>query len=459
MLVSISVDAPHNANADVSRTLNVQRPATATSKSKLPVVYWIYGGGFEAGSTNTYDATDLITNSITQKEPIVYVAVNYRLSAFGFLAGKELKEAGATNLGLLDQRLGLQWVADNIEAFGGDPSKVTIWGESAGAISVLDQMVLYGGDNQYKGASLFRGAIMNSGSVVPANPVDGTKGQAVYDAVVDAAGCSGKADTLACLRNVSFDKFMAASSALPGIFSYDSLALAYVPRPDGTALPLSPELLVEQGKFAKVPFIVGDLEDEGRLFSQVQPNITTQPEVINYLHNIYFPDVPRSRVAGLVNTYPNLPAAGSPFRTGATNEVHPEYKRLAAILGDITFTITRRVFLTLAQAAAPNLPSYSYLASYLHGTPLLGTFHGSDILVVYGTLPGLPATTFQSYYISFFNHLDPNTSKMASLPTWPLWTKSKNLVNIRQLSNGIIPDNFRSASFKYLSNPANVLRI
>lgn len=93
------------------------------------------------------------------------------------MPGSEIRKDGASNLGLLDQRQGLEWVQDNIAAFGGDPSKVTIWGESAGAISVLDQMVLYDGNNKYNGKSLFRGAIMNSGSIVPADPVDCPKGQ------------------------------------------------------------------------------------------------------------------------------------------------------------------------------------------------------------------------------------------------------------------------------------------
>ena len=74
--------------------------------------------------------------------PVIYVEVNYRVSGFGFLAGSELQKDGSTNLGLRDQRLGLQWVAENIAAFGGDPDKVTIWGESAGAISVFDQTII-----------------------------------------------------------------------------------------------------------------------------------------------------------------------------------------------------------------------------------------------------------------------------------------------------------------------------
>jgi carboxylesterase type B len=127
-----------------------------------------------------YDGTSLVADSVVKGKPIIFVAVNYRVGGFGFLPGKEVL---AANLGLLVQRLGLKWVADNIAAFGGDPDKVTIWGESAGSISVLDQMALYDGDHTYKGKPLFRAAIMNSGSVVPADPVDGAKGQAIYDTV------------------------------------------------------------------------------------------------------------------------------------------------------------------------------------------------------------------------------------------------------------------------------------
>lgn len=130
-----------------------------------------------------YDGTSIVADSVAQGKPVIFVAVNYRVGGFGFMPGKEILADGSANLGLLDQRLGLQWVADNIAAFGGDPSKVTIWGESAGAISVMDQMLLYNGDHTYKGKPLFRGGIMNSGSIVPADPVDCPKGQLIYDTV------------------------------------------------------------------------------------------------------------------------------------------------------------------------------------------------------------------------------------------------------------------------------------
>jgi carboxylesterase type B len=111
-----------------------------------------------------YQGSTWVEESLNHGQPIVVVTVNYRVGGYGFLGGKELHAEGSTNLGLLDQRLGLEWVSDNIRAFGGDPTKVTIWGESAGSISVFNHMAAYDGNHTYKGKPLFRGAIMNSGA-------------------------------------------------------------------------------------------------------------------------------------------------------------------------------------------------------------------------------------------------------------------------------------------------------
>lgn len=441
--------AATNAGEDCL-TINVQRPAGTTSSSKLPVLFWIFGGGFELGSTQMYDGTSLIKESVAQGKPIIFVAVNYRVGGFGFLPGKEVLKDGSANLGLLDQRLGLKWVADNIAAFGGDPSKVTIWGESAGAISVLDQMVLYDGDNTYNGKPLFRGAIMNSGSVVPADRVDGAKGQAVYNTVVKAAGCSSASDTLACLRGVDYTTFLNAANSVPGILSYSTVSLSYLPRPDGTALSLSPDLLVAANKYAKVPYIIGDQEDEGTLFGIFTSNLTTTADVATYLSKVFFPSAPASTVKGLVATYQNTLEDGSPFRTLILNNWYPQFKRVAAILGDITFQFPRRILLSVT---ANSVPSWSYLATYDYGTPVLGTFHGSDLLqVFYGILPNNAARSIRGYYFSFVYHLDPNVDN--GFGNWPKWSQGKQLRTFAANSNSLQTDDFRSDSSDYVA--ANV---
>lgn len=113
-----------------------------------------------------YPGSIWVEESVKQGQPVIVVTSNYRVAGYGFLGGKDLLAEGSTNLGLRDQRLGLEWVSDNIEAFGGDPEKVTIWGESAGSISVFSHMVAYDGDHTYKGKPLFRGAMMNSGKLM-----------------------------------------------------------------------------------------------------------------------------------------------------------------------------------------------------------------------------------------------------------------------------------------------------
>ena len=95
-------------------TLNVYRPADIPSGKKLPIMFWIYGGGFQVSSTQTFNATALVRKSQALNNPMVHVAVNYRGGGFGFLAGKQLQRDHSTNLGLRDQRAGLHWVAENI---------------------------------------------------------------------------------------------------------------------------------------------------------------------------------------------------------------------------------------------------------------------------------------------------------------------------------------------------------
>ncbi|KAL4734576.1 Alpha/Beta hydrolase protein [Aspergillus similis] len=445
-------------------TITVTRPAGVQHDAKLPVIYWIYGGAFELGWSSMYDGTSLVNFGVSIGKPFLFVAINYRVGGFGFLAGKEILADGAANIGLLDQRMGLEWVADNIAFFGGDPDKVTIAGESAGSISVLDQMALYGGDHTYKGKPLFRSGIMSSGSIVPAEPIDSDRAQAVYDKVVRAGGCAGEADTLECLRGLDYAEFVNAVSAPPGFLSYEgAVALSYLPRPDGHVLPDSPDVLVREGKYAAVPFIVGDQEDEGTLFSLFQPNLTSKEALVEYLHDLVFKSASDDQLSELVDTYNSGLAAiveGSPFHTGLLNDIFPGFKQRAALLGDVLFTLSRRVFLELANEANPDVPSWSYLATYDYGTPVMGTFHGSDLLqVFFGIFDNYAAKTTRTYLTNFVYSLDPNGDQANALPAWPQWAKGRELINFGKDKAKTLADDFRSDSFEVIKRLGGVLRM
>ncbi|KAI9454048.1 Alpha/Beta hydrolase protein [Lactarius psammicola] len=296
----------------VGLTLNVVAPSQVNHRSKLPVVVWIYGGGFEFGSSAFYDGGVIVRRSIALKEPVIYVSMNYRLSgvsapqidifsrqispllAFGFLASQEVKDAKVGNLGLWDQRLALRWVQKYIHAFGGDPSKVTIWGESAGSISVSLQMLANGGKTE----GLFRAAFMQSGSPTPIGDI--TNGQQYYDELVERTNCSGSSDTLACLRAASYEKlkavidssrFRSGQQTTP-----ESLVPAWQPRADGIFLADDPQKLVLQGKVADIPFVTGECDDEGTIFSLSESNITTETELRNYLSEFLPPNATDAEV-------------------------------------------------------------------------------------------------------------------------------------------------------------------
>jgi carboxylesterase type B len=300
---------------------------------------------------------------------------------------------------------------------------------------------------------------MNSGSVTPADPVDGSKGQAVYDMVVKEAGCEFAPDTLECLRFIPYEQALFALNSPGSLLSYSSVDLAYLPRPDGKVLIQSPDVLQSAGKVAKVPFIIGDQEDEGTLFALFQSNITTEDQLVDYFVKIFFLHANRTQIQELVGLYQDIIANGSPFRTGLENNWYPQFKRLAAILGDLTFTIARRSTLTIANAIYPENPTWSYLSSYDYGTPLLGTVHGNDILQnFFGIRPDFASIAFHAYYINFVNTLDPNKGNATlGLPNWPTWASSNKLLNVYADTYTFITDDFRTPVSSYiLRNPKSL---
>ena len=220
--------------------LNVWTPAKSAAE-KLPVLVYFYGGGYVAGdgSERRYDGEAMA------KTGIVTLTVNYRLGVFGFLSHPELTKESAHhasgNYGLLDQQAALQWVKDNIAAFGGDPSRVTIAGESAGSISVSAQMA------SPLSKSLIAGAIGESGAMINPTlaPVTLKKGE---ENGVAFAG-SVKAKSLADLRAMPAAVLLEAASK-PGAFSTAATV-------DGYFLPELPATIFAKGQQANVPLLAG----------------------------------------------------------------------------------------------------------------------------------------------------------------------------------------------------------
>jgi para-nitrobenzyl esterase len=241
--------------------LNVWTPAKAKG-ARLPVMVWIYGGGFAGGATGAplYDGSKLAAKGV------VVVSVAYRLGALGFMAHPELSREsghGSGNYGIEDQIAGLKWVRDNIAQFGGDPGNVTIFGESAGGISVS---MLAASPNA---RGLFQKAISESGGNFGPAARSGAGGALMHTlAASEAQGAAflksiGAAD-IAAARALPADKIQAGpgANAMGGFW----------PNFDGHVLPGDQYLLYSQGRFNDTPVLIGTNSNEGGLF--VQGNVT-----------------------------------------------------------------------------------------------------------------------------------------------------------------------------------------
>ena len=220
-----------------------------------------YGGGWVTGSSDIYDSSVILRQSVDNGEPVIFVSLNYRLGVFGWPLGKEAGEAGATNLGLRDVIKALEWVKANIKDFGGDPNKVTIAGESAGA-AIVSNLLLQ------ENTDLFRGAIMESAASGAPVAKPEELWQEPFNHLLDNAGCSqyiGANGTGAfdCLRRLTGDQLLAAQNKVqlesPYFFTVSWPFNAAV---DGDLIKDYPHKLFQQGRTAKVPFIAGNNKDE-----------------------------------------------------------------------------------------------------------------------------------------------------------------------------------------------------
>ncbi|KAJ7112748.1 carotenoid ester lipase precursor [Mycena crocata] len=403
-------------------TLDVIKPAKANATSN-PLPVWIFGGGFQAGSStpSPIGGTDVVERSITVGQEVIYVAMNHRVSAFGFLASKEVRDAGLGNLGLHDQREALRWVQRYIHEFGGDPNHVTLWGESSGAISISLHMLAFGGTTD----GLFHAAFMQSGAPTPVGPIE--NGQKYYDDIVRKTGCSvGHSDTLDCLRTTNYTVLKKAQDESPSVFSPQSLALAWMPREDGVFLLDHPQRLVQQGRIAHIPIVSGKYS-----------LILTTWKVSEYIKDIYIPEATPEDLRKINTYYPEadtFPCFNLPFSR--------QFKRLAGFQGDSVFQAPRRFF-------QQRLPSTQKQWSFLHKraefVPCFGAFHASDVLkIIISNLDLL------DYVINFARNFDPNVG--TEVDYWLQYSTAEPLMmTFEPLGRSITNDTYRPEAMSFLT--------
>ncbi|MCR8695443.1 carboxylesterase family protein [Rhodococcus pyridinivorans] len=222
----------------------------------LPVMVWIYGGAFVLGSNAQYDSPD----RLVREDKVIVAIPNYRVGPFGFLALPELADStgGITGTyGTLDQQAALRWIQENAAAFGGDPGNVTLFGESAGGMSVCTQLA------SPLARGLFHRAIIQSGSCArsPLSPPDS---ELAFQRSADYAaslGCRDPHTRLNCLRALPVGKLLDSPSA-----ELHSMAVAWSPVQDGVVLTSAPEQALAAGAARDMPLLVGSNADEGATF-------------------------------------------------------------------------------------------------------------------------------------------------------------------------------------------------
>ncbi|EMD65639.1 hypothetical protein COCSADRAFT_308058 [Bipolaris sorokiniana ND90Pr] len=448
-------------------SINIVRPAGlfTQEQSKLPIAVWIHGGSYQIGSTDlpNYNLSYIVQRSVDIGQPIIGASINYRKGAWGLLYSQEIQGAGQTNLALRDMRKALAWISENIEAFGGDKDAVTIWGESAGSFAVGQLVMSYGGQTD----GLFHRSIQESGSAATAwyNGTDWY--QPIYNDIINKANCSEEADTLACLRTLSYD-------AIFPVLAAPNYSPSWYPVVDGDVMPAYPTELLASGRFAHIPHLYGTNSDEGTDNAPFDGVINTDEDIYAYLLNSTGFDFPEKVVKHLLELYPNDPTKGIPLNTGMEifAEKGLQYKRIAAILGDVFYHAPR---LADAREYAKYAPTYIYRFNTLpwqnspvsdeggNAEAFMGVAHFTEVAFVfnnprfYGPWPEYKTLSDEvsAQWIRFVANGDPNGE---GLPNWPHYGDSDDGLDLVIQAKGrgqngsyVESDTWRVEGREYLS--------
>ncbi|KAH6691142.1 Alpha/Beta hydrolase protein [Leptodontidium sp. MPI-SDFR-AT-0119] len=434
-------------------TLNVVRPAGTTRKDKLPVLVWVYGGGLYAGSTADpqYNISGITHVGQQIGKPIITVSLNYRLGVWGFLQTPQLLAEGNSNAGLLDQRLAFRWIKENIAAFGGDANRITIWGESAGAQSIAYHLLSYDGRDD----NLFQSAILESGGPTGAQVQPLAYYAAHTENLTRATNCWTSSNQLACLRGLSSDQLWKAR-----------VTTVWNPLIDGDFLTAYPSTLMAQGKFIRLPMLNGANSDEGSNFGV--SGLDNETAIFNNLLYYRSYAIPPNTARRLLELYPNDPANQPPYYIKNAT-IFPnkglQWRRSAAIAGDIVMISGRRKFCELYTAAGQSVYSYRFDTPLWNAAVTDGARHFDNVVFSFQNISGAlgPLPKYQNYtnlshnigkaYISFVHDHNPNTSRgNSTLPHWPKYdldTPQNMVLNSNQTY--VEPDTWRKEGIDFIN--------
>ncbi|KAJ7849391.1 Alpha/Beta hydrolase protein [Mycena olivaceomarginata] len=407
--------------------VNKWRPA-ATLKEKLPILVYIHGGGYYSGSGSEWNGTSLVHRSIATRKPLFFVTFNYRLGVLGFI-GSVQAPPSALNIGIQDQRDALRWIQDNAEAFGGNGSRITISGESAGGSSV-HMHYLYPDSKR-----TFRAGISSSGtslaSPTPACEWHDRPGGA-YNILVNATDCGTGAGSFECLQNLPFDTFWPlALTTYKTSGGFPPWTTCKGPR--GSVIDEYPAKKVINGDFLNLPIITGTNQNEGNfLIGTTFLDITPQPAL--------------NRENSILSTF--ISGQASNFKTVSNTTI----SKLLALYGHPTQSLSNS---TLYNRAAEIATDYAFLGSgtaFPEEVPeFLGAFHTADLYYLdigFSPTPGFSQklkSQMQDFYISFVNDLNPGAF-------WPKYTEAlKFVMRLFDGSVGLIVDTERRAQTDILN--------
>ncbi|HUY86839.1 MAG TPA: carboxylesterase/lipase family protein [Acidimicrobiales bacterium] len=345
-------------------TINVFTPSPAPVHPRA-VMVWIYGGGFTVGGSMDDNPANIVA-----KTGVVAVSFNYRLGPFGFLALPQLAaldpKHSTGDMGLQDQQAALQWVKANIARFGGDPGNVTIFGESAGGMSVCAQLASPGA------RGLFEKAITESGPCnLPAPGLSQAESQGAQ--FLQKLGCLVPSDDLACLDSKPVDQILNAMPPDP-TFVFNR-SVNWFPTADGKVLPTNTQQAFNRGEYDHIPIIVGANRDEGRLFAFLAYDASGRA-------------LPASSWPAEINAYfgPNVGAAVQQMYPLA-DFASPEAS-FGEALGDAFLACPA---VETAASMAKYQPVYEYEFDYSNNPFVLakpgdqlGAFHSSELPFVFG---------------------------------------------------------------------------